>query len=88
VPVRATGGGARGGTARVAAGAPWAVAHRWPGDTMHALCVPLRSRGRVLGVVTFLRGSGRSGFDRADAAFAEDVALRVASAVDLAAACG
>ncbi|WP_420919039.1 PAS domain-containing protein [Streptomyces bohaiensis] len=87
VPVRATGGGARGGTARVAAGAPWAVAHRWPGEAMHALCVPLRSRGRVLGVVTFLRGSGRSGFDRADAAFAEDVALRVAAAVDLA-ACG
>lgn len=87
VPVRATGGGARGGAARVAAGAPWAVAHRWPGEAMHALCVPLRSRGRVLGVVTFLRGSGRSGFDRADAAFAEDVALRVAAAVDLA-ACG
>ncbi|MDT0343185.1 PAS domain-containing protein [Streptomyces litchfieldiae] len=74
VPVRATGGVARSG---------WAVEHRWPKEAEHALCVVLRSRGRGLGVVTFLRGAGRRPFDRADAAYGEDVALRVAAAVDM-----
>lgn len=62
----------------------WAAARRWPDGTMHALCVVLRSRGRTLGVLTFLRGTGRRQFDRTDAAFAEDVALRVAAALDMA----
>ncbi|MEU5714792.1 PAS domain-containing protein [Streptomyces sp. NPDC020403] len=66
------------------AGEQWAVEHRWPKDSVHALCAVLRSRGRTLGVVTFLRAANRSAFERADALYAESVAVRVASAVDLA----
>lgn len=62
----------------------WAVARQWPGDAVHALCAVLRSRGRTLGVVTFLRGGGRSAFERSDAVYAEDVAVRIATALDLA----
>ncbi|MGW5126240.1 PAS domain-containing protein [Streptomyces sp. NPDC004069] len=62
----------------------WAEARQWPSDTVHALCAVLRSRGRTLGVVTFLRGSGRAPFERADAAYAEDVAARIAAVLDLA----
>jgi GAF domain-containing protein len=56
---------------------------RWPDGIVSGLCSVLRSRGRTLGVLTFLRGSGRPSFDRADAAYAEDVAARVAAALDL-----
>ncbi|WP_030941027.1 PAS domain-containing protein [Streptomyces sp. NRRL S-646] len=62
----------------------WALARQWPEDAVHALCAVLRSRGRTLGVVTFLRGSGRSQFERVDAVYAEDVAVRIAAALDLA----
>ncbi|MFJ5777594.1 PAS domain-containing protein [Streptomyces sp. NPDC093094] len=62
----------------------WALARQWPDGTVHALCAVLRSRGRTLGAVTFLRGSGRTPFERSDAAYAEDVAVRIASALDLA----
>lgn len=62
----------------------WAAARAWPEDVVHGLCSVLRSRGRTLGVVTFLRAAGRRPFDRADAVYAEDVAVRVAAAVDLA----
>ncbi|MEK8171356.1 PAS domain-containing protein [Streptomyces sp. M19] len=44
--------------------------------------------GRTLGVVTFLRGGGRQPFDNADVVYAEDVAVRVAAALDLARQCG
>ncbi|MFJ1974383.1 PAS domain-containing protein [Streptomyces sp. NPDC087903] len=64
----------------------WALARQWPGDAVHALCAVLRSRGRTLGVVTFLRGAGRSRFERTDATYAEDVAARIAAALDLAGA--
>jgi PAS domain S-box-containing protein len=64
--------------------AGWAAARSWPEGTVHAMCAALRSRGRTLGVVTFLRGTSRPSFDRAEAAYAEDVAVRVAAAVDLA----
>ncbi|MEU9555587.1 PAS domain-containing protein [Streptomyces fumanus] len=81
----------RAGSVRASAGAmaperarAWAAARLWPEDTVHALCAVLRSRGRTLGVVTFLRGSGRSSFERADAMYAEDVAVRIATALDLA----
>ncbi|MFE5405275.1 PAS domain-containing protein [Streptomyces sp. NPDC056580] len=81
----------RAGTVRADAGSvsaerarDWALARQWPGDAVHALCAVLRSRGRTLGVVTFLRGAGRSRFERADAAYAEDVAVRVGAALDLA----
>nr|WP_233221352.1 PAS domain-containing protein [Streptomyces carminius] len=76
------------GPVRASAGGPaaegWARARRWPEGTVHGLCVVLRSRGRSLGVLTFLRGASRRGFDRSDAAYAESVADRVAAAVDLA----
>ncbi|MFI8001787.1 PAS domain-containing protein [Streptomyces sp. NPDC086010] len=66
------------------AGESWAAEHRWPRDSVHALCAVLRSRGRTLGVVTFLRAANRSAFERPDVMYAESVAVRVASAVDLA----
>ncbi|MQY38033.1 hypothetical protein SRB17_60410 [Streptomyces sp. RB17] len=82
---------ARAGVVRADAGSvppqrarEWALARQWPGDAVHALCAVLRSRGRTLGVVTFLRGSGRSRFERSDTVYAEDVAVRIAAALDLA----
>ncbi|QPP08235.1 PAS domain-containing protein [Streptomyces bathyalis] len=62
----------------------WAAARKWPEGTVHGLCTVLRSRGRTLGVVTFLRGASRRSFDRSDAAYAEDIAVRIAAAVDMA----
>ncbi|MDN5382481.1 PAS domain-containing protein [Streptomyces sp. LB8] len=80
------------GSVRATAGAvpperarAWAEAHQWPADTVHALCTVLRSRGRTLGVVTFLRGSARSPFARPDTVYAESVAAHIAAALDLAA---
>ncbi|WP_446038892.1 PAS domain-containing protein [Streptomyces sp. SID1121] len=61
----------------------WALSRQWPADTVHALCTVLRSRGRSLGVVTFLRGASRPAFERPDAVYAEDVTLRVAASLDL-----
>ncbi|WP_420711720.1 PAS domain-containing protein [Streptomyces sp. NRRL F-5123] len=66
----------------------WAAARRWPSGTAHGLVTVLRSRGRTVGALTFLRGPGRRLFDRADAAYAEDVAARVAMALDLAGLAG
>ncbi|MFF9477893.1 PAS domain-containing protein [Streptomyces sp. NPDC014733] len=81
---------ARGGSVRTSVGAAgedgWAAARRWPDGTVHGLCVVLRSRARTLGVATFLRTPARRPFDRADAAYAEEVAARIAAALDLAAA--
>jgi PAS domain S-box-containing protein len=77
--MRASAGGAPPEAAR-----EWALARQWPADAVHALCAVLRSRGRTLGVVTFLRGAGRSAFERSDAMYAEDVAVRIAAALDLA----
>ncbi|NBE51161.1 PAS domain-containing protein [Streptomyces boluensis] len=79
----------RTGSVRAAAASPasaveWARGRQWPEGSMYALCVVLRSRGATLGVVTFLRGSGRATFERADAGYAESVAARVAAALDLA----
>ncbi len=70
--------------ARAADPAAWAGERRWPRDAAHALCAVLRSRGRTLGVLTFLRAAHRAAFERSDAAYAETVAARVAGAVDLA----
>lgn len=82
----------RAGTVRADAGSgpperarEWALERQWPEDAAHALCVVLRSRARTLGVVTFLRAAGRSRFERHDMAYAEDVAGRIATALDLAA---
>jgi PAS domain S-box-containing protein len=61
----------------------WAAERQWPQDAVHALCTVLRSRGRTLGVVTFLRSASRTQFDRADAMYAESVAVRIAAALDL-----
>ncbi|MGW0711873.1 PAS domain-containing protein [Streptomyces sp. NPDC002643] len=76
--VRASAGAAAPEAARV-----WATERQWPPDTVHALCAVLRSRGRTLGVVTFLRGSARTPFERPDATYAEDIAIRIATALDL-----
>ncbi|MFD8939883.1 PAS domain-containing protein [Streptomyces sp. NPDC059578] len=62
----------------------WARSRQWPEDSVHALCSVLRSRGRTLGVVTFLRASSRPRFERLDATYAESVVARIAAAVDLA----
>ncbi|MCB5178328.1 PAS domain-containing protein [Streptomyces antimicrobicus] len=62
----------------------WAGTRHWPAGTVHALCTVLRSRGRTLGVLTFARAASRPVFDRADAAYAEEVAARVAEDMDLA----
>ncbi|MEU9120344.1 PAS domain-containing protein [Streptomyces sp. NPDC048506] len=64
----------------------WAAARNWPDGTVHGLCVVLRSRGRTLGVLTFLRSPVRRPFDRADADYAEEVAARIAASLDLAGA--
>jgi GAF domain-containing protein len=74
----------RAGTVRVSAAAGYA--EQWPPGAAHALCVPLRSRGRTLGVITFLRGTTRGPFGRHDVAHGEEVAGRVAAALDLSAA--
>lgn len=62
----------------------WAAERQWPRDAVHALCTVLRSRGRTLGVVTFLRGGSRPAFERPDAMYAESVAVLTAAALDLA----
>ncbi|MFI2106975.1 PAS domain-containing protein [Streptomyces lydicus] len=77
----------RRGPVRTSAGAApaegWAAARHWPDGTVHGLCVVLRSRGRTLGVLTFLRSPARRPFDRADADYAEEVAARIAACLDL-----
>ncbi|MCX5376767.1 PAS domain-containing protein [Streptomyces sp. NBC_00091] len=77
-PVRA--GAPEGGEAAEA----WARARQWPPGSTYALCAVLRSRGRTLGALTFLRGASRPPFERADALYAEEVAARVAADLDLA----
>nr|WP_202122171.1 PAS domain-containing protein [Streptomyces sp. BA2] len=72
------------GTAPPERAREWAAARQWPEDSVHALCTVLRSRGRTLGVVTFLRGASRTQFERADATYAESVSARVAASLDLA----
>ncbi|MEV0964082.1 PAS domain-containing protein [Streptomyces sp. NPDC049910] len=62
----------------------WAVERRWPRDAVHALCTVLRSRGRTVGVVTFLRSANRPRFERPDVEYAESVAAHLATALDLA----
>lgn len=61
----------------------WSVSRQWPPDSVHALCTVLRSRGRTLGVVTFLRGATRPSFERQDAVYAEDATSRMATSLDL-----
>ncbi|RAJ67054.1 PAS domain S-box-containing protein [Streptomyces sp. Amel2xB2] len=82
--VRASVGGLAPGAGGGDAVEGWAAARKWPEGTVHGLCTVLRSRGRTLGVVTFLRGTSRRCFDRTDAAYAEDIAVRIAAAVDMA----
>ncbi|MGW2471713.1 PAS domain-containing protein [Streptomyces sp. NPDC001665] len=78
----------RTGSVRTSAGAgrtdgEWARQRQWPPDAVHALSTVLRSRGRTLGVLTFLRSTHRAAFERPDAMYAESVAARVAASVDL-----
>ncbi|MEU7112182.1 PAS domain-containing protein [Streptomyces sp. NPDC046182] len=71
-------------TAGPQAAEDWATTRHWPRDAVHALCLPLRSRGRTVGAVTFLRSGSRTAFERPDAVYAEAVAVRVAASLDLA----
>lgn len=75
-------------TAGPQAAEDWATTRHWPRDAVHALCLPLRSRGRTVGAVTFLRSGSRTAFERPDAVYAEAVAVRVAASLDLAGATG
>ncbi len=59
----------------------WSRDRLWPPDMIYALCVPLRARGRTLGVLTLLRGQRRPGFERADAVYAESMAALMAAAL-------
>ncbi|MFE1415378.1 PAS domain-containing protein [Streptomyces sp. NPDC058746] len=77
-------GSVRAGSPRGEADPEWARARQWPEGAAHGLCTVLRSRGRTLGVLTFLRGPSRPAFERADASYAEEVAARVAADLDLA----
>ncbi|MEU8837845.1 PAS domain-containing protein [Streptomyces roseus] len=63
----------------------WARERQWPEDAVHVLCTVLRSRGRTVGALTFVRAASRAPFEQADAAYAEEVAARVAADLDLAA---
>ena len=74
---------APGGPGAASPSPTWAASRQWPADSVHALCTVLRSRGRSLGVVTFLRGAGRATFERQDAVYAEDVTIRMAASLDL-----
>ena len=47
-----------------------------------SMTVPLRARGRVFGVITFVSSESKRLFDNDDVAFAEDLAVRAAFAVD------
>ncbi|MEU5437812.1 PAS domain-containing protein [Streptomyces sp. NPDC020719] len=79
------------GSVRASGGAgaeSWARERQWPPDACHALCTVLRSRGRTLGVLTFLRGPIRPAFERPDAVYAETLAVRVAVSLDLGEALG
>ncbi|XKJ38199.1 PAS domain-containing protein [Streptomyces sp. 147326] len=78
-------GSVRTSAPRGEADAEWARARQWPEGAAHVLCTVLRSRGRTLGALTFVRGPTRAAFERADAEYAEEVAARVAADLDLAA---
>ncbi|MCX4526479.1 MULTISPECIES: PAS domain-containing protein [unclassified Streptomyces] len=78
-------GPVRSSSPRGGADEAWARARQWPEGAAHALSTVLRSRGRTLGALTFLRGPSRPAFERADALYAEEVAARVAADLDLAA---
>lgn len=51
-------------------------------DPASALAVPLRARGRTVGVVSLFRGAGRRAFSTADQSLLEDIGSRAALALD------
>ncbi len=51
-------------------------------DPASALIVPLRARGRTVGVVSLFRGSDRRAFSSADQTLVEDIGARAALALD------
>jgi stage II sporulation SpoE-like protein/histidine kinase-like protein len=70
------------------AGTPWAEA-MLTGDIVYVpepgqavLIVPLRTRGRVFGTLSLLRGSHRAGFDEFDLAAADDLGCAAALSID------
>ncbi|MER6780039.1 MULTISPECIES: PAS domain-containing protein [unclassified Streptomyces] len=77
-------GSVRTSAPRGEAAGSWARERQWPEDAAHVLCTVLRSRGRTVGALTFVRAASRAPFEQADAAYAEEVAARVAADLDLA----
>lgn len=77
-------GSVRTSAPRGQADAEWARARQWPEGAAHVLCTVLRSRGRTVGALTFVRGPSRAAFEGPDAAYAEEVAGRIAADLDLA----
>ncbi|MFI8261373.1 PAS domain-containing protein [Streptomyces sp. NPDC085665] len=77
-------GSVRTSAPRGEAAGSWARERQWPEDAAHVLCTVLRSRGRTVGALTFVRASSRAAFEQADASYAEEVAARVAADLDLA----
>ncbi|WP_432031565.1 SpoIIE family protein phosphatase [Streptomyces antibioticus] len=63
-------------------GEAWTRALPPAGGAASVLIVPLRARGAVLGVTTFLRRRGREPFGEDDLALAEDLVSRAAVCVD------
>ena len=51
-------------------------------DPASALIVPLRARGRTVGVMSLFRGAGRRAFSSADQSLVEDIGSRAALALD------
>ncbi|HYH92332.1 MAG TPA: ATP-binding protein [Candidatus Saccharimonadales bacterium] len=51
-------------------------------DLRSYMCVPLQAGGRMLGTITLASGGSGRRFDRADLAFALDLASRAAAAID------
>ncbi|MET9102056.1 SpoIIE family protein phosphatase [Streptomyces antibioticus] len=64
------------------AGEAWTRALPPAGGAASVLIVPVRARGAVLGVTTFLRRRGREPFGEDDLALAEDLVSRAAVCVD------
>ena len=69
----------------LAAAPLFSSAYAWASAIQQGETPPLRTWvvPVAVGVVTFLRGAGRTPFERTDSLYAEDVAVRIAAALDL-----
>ncbi|TML21064.1 MAG: PAS domain S-box protein [Actinobacteria bacterium] len=53
-----------------------------PGEAVSVICVPIRSRGRPLGALTFARTAPGPAYGADELALAEDLAVRIGMAID------